>query len=314
MIGAAGLAPGVSVYALKTFQATFGGNTGATNMNSANAIDFARYNYNVDVINNSWSTTTDNAIISALSRARTLGRSGKGIVVVQSVGNDFANSIAFPSNQPDVVAVGAITSVGDRSPYSNKGTGISVVAPSSIVANSGTYCSGDGVPTASVTSNSSCYGQGLAAGYVRFGGTSAAAPQVAAVAAMVLARNPNLTSTQVRDRIRANADSWGPVNEVGYGKVNAYLAVVGRLAVAISGNTLVQPGVVTRTCSASGGEDPKSFRWYLSYSSDEASLFDTGVTSQAFSQTINSGESFLTRCVVTSGLQVVYAQKAMIAQ
>lgn len=312
-IGVAGLASNAILYPIKVFQAV-GGGTAAANTDVANGINFARTIYNADVINASWSTTPDASIQAALNNARTLGRGGKGIVFVASVGNESASSINFPSNYTDVVAVGAITSSGPLASYSNRGAGISVVAPSSAVANTQVYCNISDAPATTSISGMGCSGIGLSTGYVRFGGTSAAAPQVAAVAAMIIARYPTLTSTQVRDRIRTNADSWGAANDVGFGKLNAYLSLVGRLTVAISGSTLVQPGVVTRTCNAGNGEDPKSYRWYLSYTTDPAGLFDTGVTTVSFSQSINSGESFLTRCVVTSGFQTVYAQKSMIAQ
>ncbi|MGQ0767021.1 MAG: S8 family serine peptidase, partial [Gemmatimonadota bacterium] len=42
-----------------------------------------------------------------------------------------------------------------------------------------------------------------------FTGTSAAAPQVAAAAALILSREPNLTEFQVRSRLCQTAHSWG---------------------------------------------------------------------------------------------------------
>jgi len=66
----------------------------------------------------------------------------------------------------------------------------------------------------------------------RFGGTSASAPQVAAVAALVLSINPNLTQQQVFNIITSSADKVGNYayyigrsNELGYGRLNAYNAV-----------------------------------------------------------------------------------------
>ena len=75
-----------------------------------------------------------------------------------------------------------------------------------------------------------------------FGGTSAAAPQVAGVAALMLSVNPNLTQLQVAEIIKATArkarsniyhyrivpqvsavNTWNP--RMGHGVVNAYAAV-----------------------------------------------------------------------------------------
>lgn len=77
----------------------------------------------------------------------------------------------------------------------------------------------------------------------RFGGTSAAAPQVAGVAALMIAVNPCIKVSQVRELLQATADrvggydyNWngymigrtkdeGYSKEMGYGKLNAYKAV-----------------------------------------------------------------------------------------
>ncbi|MDP3915822.1 MAG: S8 family serine peptidase [Bacteroidota bacterium] len=66
----------------------------------------------------------------------------------------------------------------------------------------------------------------------RMGGTSAACPQVAAVAALMLSINPNLTPQQVFDILTTNADQVGGYtytngrsNELGFGRLNACRAV-----------------------------------------------------------------------------------------
>jgi hypothetical protein len=65
----------------------------------------------------------------------------------------------------------------------------------------------------------------------RFGGTSAACPQVAGVAALVLSLNPNLTNVEVFNLIATTADKVGGYaynnnvsSEMGYGRLNAYNA------------------------------------------------------------------------------------------
>lgn len=72
----------------------------------------------------------------------------------------------------------------------------------------------------------------------RFGGTSYSCPQVSGVAALMLSVNPNLTQQQVFDIITATADKVGGYaytngrsNELGFGRLNAYRAVMQSLAI-----------------------------------------------------------------------------------
>jgi subtilisin family serine protease len=90
--------------------------------------------------------------------------------------------------------------------------------------------------------------------YSDFGGTSAACPHVAGVAALVLSANPNLTQAEVRAIIESTCtklsgysyslnsnhpnDTWN--NQVGHGLVNAYAAVMATLSVTGS-DTLCAP-------------------------------------------------------------------------
>jgi len=66
-----------------------------------------------------------------------------------------------------------------------------------------------------------------------FGGTSAAAPVVAGVASLLLARDPDLTAQEVYDILENSAVTnldWGsitpPDDEYGYGRVDAYRAIL----------------------------------------------------------------------------------------
>ncbi|MBI5217974.1 MAG: S8 family peptidase, partial [Bacteroidia bacterium] len=75
----------------------------------------------------------------------------------------------------------------------------------------------------------------LALGYTYFNGTSAAAPIVAGVAALILSKNPTLTSNQVQEIIQQGADKVGGYNynavspgkslEFGYGRINAFNSI-----------------------------------------------------------------------------------------
>ncbi|MEO5582027.1 MAG: S8 family serine peptidase, partial [Saprospiraceae bacterium] len=87
-----------------------------------------------------------------------------------------------------------------------------------------------------------------------FSGTSAACPNVAGVMALILSMNPNLNLSQARQILESTTDklsgytfalnvtgqpngSWN--NEVGYGRVNAYNAVLRAAGGPILGPDLV---------------------------------------------------------------------------
>ena len=158
---------------------------------------------------------------------------------------------------PDVITVSACTSLNKKAAYSNWGKSISVCAPSNN-APPGMWLQETGYTMTPPRIRTSFQGQGVfttdrmgAAGYDRsdftstFGGTSSACPVVAGVAALVLSANPNLTAAQVKailqqsaDKIidsdadqqlglrLGNYDASGHSQWFGYGKVNAYQAVV----------------------------------------------------------------------------------------
>ncbi len=69
----------------------------------------------------------------------------------------------------------------------------------------------------------------LGGGYTLFGGTSAAAPHVSGVVALILSLNPNLSPATVRSIIRTTADpsecNPGIESQCGQGVVNAYVAL-----------------------------------------------------------------------------------------
>ena len=183
------------------------------------------------------------AIVSAISDATATGRNGKGCVVVFAASNTANHAtnnngvVSFPAN----VNIAGVLTVGasDRndmqanySPTSNLSSSynqiIDVVAPShkayscqvltetfdvwtiDIPGNNGynpvksVDCKTGAtlpVPGTSLPNSGTNY---LAyTGY--FGGTSAACPQVAGVAALILSVNPNLTQAQVASSIRSTA-------------------------------------------------------------------------------------------------------------
>jgi hypothetical protein len=133
------------------------------------------------------------------------------------------NDVGYPASNPDTIAVGASTDGGvsgleERSYYSQFGTALDVVAPSS--------GGGQGITT---TDRSGNKGYDKSDYYSSFGGTSSATPLIAGIAAVIIADNQVLTSTEVRTILRAGADKIGPYvysggrnDFYGYGRVNLF--------------------------------------------------------------------------------------------
>jgi cell wall-associated protease len=152
----------------------------------ADGINWAWQN-EASIINNSWGSSVQYEVIDdAIENAVINGRNGLGSIIVFATGNDFDNSIAYPSTNPNVIAVGATNRNDQRASFSNYGTGIDVVAP--------------GVDIRTTT---------LDDGYATVSGTSFAAPHVSGIAAMILSVNPGLTQQEVRNIIESTADKVG---------------------------------------------------------------------------------------------------------
>jgi len=212
------------------------------------------------------------AIVAAINRAVTQGRGNLGSVVVFSASNSANHSLGnngqvrFPSNVQinGVLTVGASERDDEQSDYSPTSNAanpnnqiIDIVAPSHRAyppAFGGIPGEGFEVWTIDIPGvngynqwndpnfpiTAPAFGEILPTAGVnnlsytgRMGGTSASCPQVAAVAALVLSLNNNLTQQQVFDIITQsaedvggyayNANGWCP--ELGNGRLNACAAL-----------------------------------------------------------------------------------------
>jgi thermitase len=138
-----------------------------------------------------------------------------GALVIASVGNDGINTDSFyPAAYPGVLGVAATDENNASASFSNSGPVVDVAAP--------------GVDIIS-TYNEHYPGNETRALYARgFSGTSYAAPHVAGVAALIKARNPDITAEGIAARIRNTAVDLGKPGRddaYGYGLLRARCAV-----------------------------------------------------------------------------------------
>lgn len=208
----------------------------------------------VDIYNNSWGPYDDGvewngsgkASLDAIELGALTGRDGKGMVYVWAGGNGGSNDHTGADgfvNSRYTIAVGASTTDGEKSVYSEVGAALLVNAPSS-GGGAGTvttdrvgepgYSNGnsnhmiiDPGPPELPFNSTDCTDQ--------FGGTSSAAPTVAGVVALMLQANPDLTWRDVQailiesaEKNDAGDSEWTlngadyPVNQkYGFGRVDA---------------------------------------------------------------------------------------------
>ncbi|WP_343717179.1 S8 family serine peptidase [Inquilinus sp.] len=248
--------------------------TGAANARNHAAAD-------ADVLSNSWGygnlfydspdsafaddfgSTQFAAARAATINAATNGRDGLGTVIVQSAGNtrdygDDTNLHSFGNNRW-TITVGATNQDGSLSDYSTPGASILVGAPGSPV--DGTIVTTDRTGTA-----------GYAAGdyTTSFNGTSAAAPMVSGVVALMLQANPHLGWRDVQEILAYSArtapaavgdQTNGATNwngggltvshDIGFGLVDAHAAV--RLAESWGSTAHTSANETSVTASASPG-------------------------------------------------------------
>lgn len=175
----------------------------------------------------------------AVVRATREGRNGKGCVVLFAAGNNNRPVSDF-CRLPEVIAVGASTSMDERADYSNFGPTLSILGPSGgrtpVIS---TFVTSDGDSHGHVSavqphlSGEDLSFAGIPDEYRGFAGTSCSCPVVAGVCALILSANPELSSKEVKDILEKTADKIGEgydtdghADRMGYGRVNALEAVL----------------------------------------------------------------------------------------
>jgi len=241
-IGVRGIAPGCSLLAVAT--------TGASSPQFRDAVYLCEEK-GATVLSCSWGLAYDFEDTGlAIEEVVRTGRGGKGCVVVFSAGNDYGlvRYEQYLGTLDGVICVGATDHRDDVAAYSNRGPEISVVAPGGADRNGVGSDPPPGIVTTDLTDSASSRrgfadGDYTFAGAQAFGGTSAACPQVAGVAALILSANPTLSAVQVRSILEHTADrvlggatvaKYDPVTShdirYGYGRVHAGRAVSVALA------------------------------------------------------------------------------------
>ncbi|MEK9141328.1 MAG: proprotein convertase P-domain-containing protein [Nitrospirota bacterium] len=223
--GVVGVAPGCALMPIRT--------SGFIDDDSIEDLCDWVIDHGASVMSCSWGVNARSFSLSlrmrnALHRAATLGRGGRGCVVVFAAGNEnrpvngTVNETGWPNNQPsgptqwlagfaaheDVIAVAASSSQATKSAYSNWGREIAVCAPSNNVRprtfpQVTVQVSGRGIVTTDRVGPSGYSSTDYTSD---FGGTSSACPTVAGVAALILSADPNLAAREVRDILQATAD------------------------------------------------------------------------------------------------------------
>ena len=204
--GVIGIAPEANLSSLVVFDINRRGREGIVSDDAL--MDMFEFSIDqIDIQNHSWGSVaeqqsgidalSEQGIHSAISR----GRNGKGVVMVRAGGNERefrqnANDDGF-TGDPRAIAVAAIRLDGQVASYSTPGACLLVAAPSG----------DDEFPGVATTDHEGAEGyvtrgRGDLADYLLgdagFAGTSASAPIVAGIAALILSQNPNLSYRDVQ--------------------------------------------------------------------------------------------------------------------
>ncbi|WP_028550972.1 S8 family serine peptidase [Paenibacillus sp. UNC451MF] len=182
----------------------------------------------------------------------------KDVLLVAATGNE-GNPVKYPAAYPTVLAVGGMTADLTAHELSNKGPEIDLVAPWDVFTTA------------------------LGSLYESKDGTSMAAPQVAAVAALAWSKYPNMKAYEIRQLLRQTADDLmtpGWDQSTGYGLLRADRALTEMPLMDMyepnNRKDLAKPLSVSKMISASfsDGSDPDWFYFDAPYDGTVNLTFD----------------------------------------
>ena len=195
-VGIAGLAPNVSLLAVKVLSAQGGG----SNESVASGIVYAADKGSHIISLSLGGGYPSQAIQDAVNYANS-----KGALVIAAMGNNGRESKSYPAACDGVMAVGA-TDINDaRASFSQYGSWISVGAPGHNILST-------------IPGNK----------YAVYSGTSMATPYAAGLASLVKSQFPSMNAAQIKAKIEKSATDVGETGfdkMFGHGRINAAAAV-----------------------------------------------------------------------------------------
>lgn len=154
---------------------------------------------NIDIINMSFGINKDSeALQMALQDAESAG-----ILMFAAVGNDGEEGMVnYPAAYSEVVAVGAVDSMAEKTEESNVGDSVEIVAPGNQILTDGAY-----------------------GGDIVVGGTSIAVPHVVGCASLIWQKNKEKTSDFIRTVLSVSTKELGAHKKYGNGLVDVEYAM-----------------------------------------------------------------------------------------
>lgn len=228
-VGIAGTGWGVKILSIKALDADGSGSLMDVFLSAQYAVDHGAriINLSLGATESSLGTSGVEAVQEYVDGIWNLG----GLMVVAAGncggGGDAncggTNPKMYPAASNHVLSVGAIRQDNTLASYSENGDWVTVLAP-------GGSCEASANQTECILSTWSSTGgncpvSGSASGYCYDQGTSMSAPQVAGIAALMLAKNSSLTNSQLLEIIGSTADSSVASGKSLYGLVNAKAAL-----------------------------------------------------------------------------------------
>lgn len=205
--GVAGVCPGCSILSGKVLSDSGTGTTSGL----ANGIDWAAAN-GAKVINMSLAVRASRTLEIAVNKAW-----NKNVVLVAAAGNGNSQTKIYPGAYSNVIAVGATDNADAKASFSTYGASwVDIAAPGAAVFS--TFPNHESVLAGTGKKRSLNYDIG--------DGTSMASPVVAATVALAWSRNPDATSSAIRNKVESAAEMKAGMETLwAHGRVNAYNAV-----------------------------------------------------------------------------------------